>query len=81
MIDQFYDANGDGAFSELHTATEEAGHLTAHDARWVKQWLDYLQTSRLQVDIHPKNEFCGWDGKKNWRKIWPKNGLKLPKIA
>ena len=37
MIDQFYDANGDGAFSEVHTATEEAGHLTAHDARWVKQ--------------------------------------------
>ena len=31
-----------------------------------------------------KNEFCGGDGylgKKKWRKIWPKNGLKWPKMA
>ena len=35
-------------------------------------------------DIHEKKDFCGGDGylgKKNWRKIWPKNGLKWPKIA
>ena len=34
--------------------------------------------------IHEKKELCGGDGffgKKNWRKIWPKNGLKSPKIA
>ena len=34
--------------------------------------------------IHSKNEICGGYGymdKKNWRKIWPKNGLKWPKNA
>ena len=34
--------------------------------------------------IHEKKDFCGGDGclgKNNWRKIWPKIGLKLPKIA
>ena len=31
--------------------------------------------------IHGKKDLCGGDGKKNWRKIWPKNGLKSPKIA
>ena len=37
-----------------------------------------------QIDIHGKKDFCGGDGflaKKNWRKIWPKNDLKSPKIA
>ena len=36
------------------------------------------------LSIHGKNEWCGGDsffGKRNWRKIWPKNGLKWPKIA
>ena len=34
--------------------------------------------------IHEKKELCGGDGffgKKNWRKIWPKNGLKLQKFG
>ena len=34
--------------------------------------------------IKRKNELCGGDGffgQKNWRKIWPKNGLKWPKDA
>ena len=33
------------------------------------------------VVIHEKKELCGGDGffgKKNWGKIWPKNGLKWP---
>ena len=41
-------------------------------------------SSALQSPIHEKKELCGGDGffgKKNWRKIWPKNGLKWPKIA
>ena len=35
-----------------------------------------------QDAIHAKNKWCGENGffgrKKNWRKIWPKNGLKWP---
>ena len=39
---------------------------------------------RKKKYIHEKKDFCGGDGffgKKKWRKIWPKNGLKWPKIA
>ena len=34
--------------------------------------------------IHAKNEWCGekdFFGKKNWRKIQPKKGIKWPKMA
>ena len=46
-------------------------------------WLKHTQLEVVVV-IHAKNEFCGgvgYLGKKNWQKIWPKNDLKLPKIA
>jgi len=46
--------------------------------------MDLLQCFLGCPIIHPKNELCGGDGffgKKNWWKIWPKIGLKWPKIA
>ena len=45
---------------------------------------ELMSQHRAQKYIHAKTQFCGGDGyldKKNWRKIWPKNGLKSPKIA
>ena len=44
----------------------------------------YLGIKYDNIIIHGKKDLCGGDGffgKKNWRKIWPKNGLKWPKMA
>ena len=74
---------------EWNQAGASSGVCNSPSIALSQQWSIYPEFNSLQFDkcrliIHEKNEFCGGDGffgKKNWQKIWPKNGLKGTKIA
>ena len=66
--------------------TENKTNLNKPGGTVQKSVINCVSVFHIREDeaIHEKKDFCGGDGylgKKNWRKIWPKNGIKWPKMA
>ena len=90
------DGDGDGALPRRARGAcggrmSQAGGAAPRYRYVLKSAIFFISTDYLShrsgfqnMGIHEKKDFCGGDrypGKKNWWKIWPKNGLKWPKIA